>query len=51
VDAPEDLEFVRIIYARFKGNAEFSGRDVLDLLEREPELQAINQNVQQKALY
>jgi spore coat polysaccharide biosynthesis protein SpsF len=51
VDTEEDLEFVRAVYARFKDNPEFSGRDVLDLLEREPELQAINQNVQQKALH
>lgn len=56
VDTAEDLEFVRAVYGRFQANPEFSGRefsgrDVLDLLEREPELQAINQNVQQKALY
>lgn len=56
VDTPEDLEFVRTIYARFKANPEFSGRefsgrDVLDLLEREPELAEINRSVLQKALH
>jgi spore coat polysaccharide biosynthesis protein SpsF len=51
VDTAEDLEFVRTIYARFKGNAEFSGRDVLDLLEREPGLAEMNRSVMQKALH
>lgn len=51
VDTTEDLEFVRAIYARFKENPEFSGRDVLDLLEREPELAEINRGVMQKALH
>jgi spore coat polysaccharide biosynthesis protein SpsF len=50
VDTPEDLEFVRAIYARFKGNATFSWRDVLGLLDREPELRGINQHVKQKAM-
>jgi spore coat polysaccharide biosynthesis protein SpsF len=56
VDTAEDLEFVRTIYARFKANAEFSGRefsgrDVLDLLEREPQLAEINRSVLQKSLH
>jgi spore coat polysaccharide biosynthesis protein SpsF len=56
VDTAEDLEFVRTIYARFKANpefagCEFSGRDVLDLLELEPELAEINRSVMQKALH
>lgn len=56
VDTAEDLEFVRTIYARFKANPafsgrEFSGRDVLDLLEREPELPEINRSVMQKVLH
>jgi spore coat polysaccharide biosynthesis protein SpsF len=51
VDTAEDLEFVRAIYARLKANPEFSGRDVLDLLEREPQLTEINRTVEQKALH
>lgn len=51
LDTPEDLEFVRSIYARFSGNAIFSWRDVLRLLEREPELLKINGAVMQKALH
>jgi spore coat polysaccharide biosynthesis protein SpsF len=50
VDTPEDLEFVRQIYSRFKDNATFLWRDVLDLLDREPELRGINQHVKQKAM-
>jgi spore coat polysaccharide biosynthesis protein SpsF len=56
VDTAEDLEFVRTIYGRFKANpefagCEFSGRDVLDLLELEPELAEINRSVMQKSLH
>jgi spore coat polysaccharide biosynthesis protein SpsF len=50
VDTSEDLEFVRAVYTRLKTNPEFSGRDVLDLLEREPQLAEINRSVEQKAL-
>lgn len=50
VDTPEDLEFVRQVYAHFSGRAEFTWRDVLALLERQPELMEINKNVRQKAL-
>ncbi len=50
VDTPEDLEFVRTIYTRLKSEPEFSGRDVLDLLEREPQLIDLNSSIQQKAL-
>jgi spore coat polysaccharide biosynthesis protein SpsF len=51
VDTADDLEFVRAIYARLKGNADFSGRDILDLLEREPQLIEINRSVKQKAMH
>jgi spore coat polysaccharide biosynthesis protein SpsF len=51
VDTPEDLEFVRAVYARLKDNAEFSWRDVLNLIEREPELAEMNRTVVQKALH
>lgn len=48
LDTPEDLEFLETVYNRFQGD--FTWHDVLDLLEREPELAEINRNVQQKAL-
>lgn len=51
VDTPEDLEFVRAVYARLKDGPTFSWRDVLALLEREPELADLNRSVVQKALH
>ena len=48
VDTPADLELVRQIAARFSGRVDFSWLDVLDLLEREPELAKINAIVQAK---
>jgi spore coat polysaccharide biosynthesis protein SpsF len=50
VDTPEDLAFVRQVYERLGSSGEFRWLDVLDLLDREPELLAINRGVQQKAL-
>jgi spore coat polysaccharide biosynthesis protein SpsF len=50
LDTPEDLEFVRAIYARLKENT-FLWRDVLDLLDREPGLTELNRSVVQKALH
>ena len=49
VDTPEDLEFVRAIYARLNGEA-FLFKDILRLLDREPALARINQSIVQKAL-
>ncbi len=49
VDTPEDLEFVRSVYARMEG-AGFLWKDVITLLEREPELAEINRLIAQKAL-
>jgi spore coat polysaccharide biosynthesis protein SpsF len=51
LDTAEDLELIRSIYARFPGDAVFSWRDVLQLVEREPELLKINAAVMQKALH
>lgn len=48
VDAEEDLAFVRQIYARFEPGADFGLREVLQLLEREPELSTINAHVRQR---
>ncbi len=50
VDTPEDLEFVRAVYAGMQGG-KFSWRDVLQLLEREPALIEINRAIAQKALH
>jgi spore coat polysaccharide biosynthesis protein SpsF len=51
VDTPEDLEFVRAVYSRLASNAEFSWTDVLELLDRNPELKMLNRDVIQKALH
>jgi spore coat polysaccharide biosynthesis protein SpsF len=50
VDTPEDLEFVRAIYARLKDKLLFGWQDVLDLLDREPALLELNRSVMQKTL-
>jgi spore coat polysaccharide biosynthesis protein SpsF len=50
VDTAEDLEVVRAMYARFESE-DFRWRDVLRLLEREPELAEINRFIAQKALH
>jgi spore coat polysaccharide biosynthesis protein SpsF len=51
VDTPEDLAFVRAIYSRLKGQDNFRGPDVLELLANEPELIEINRSITQKALH
>jgi spore coat polysaccharide biosynthesis protein SpsF len=51
VDTAEDLELVRAIYARLSGQGKFGWRDVLTLLEREPQLAVINRAVVQKAAH
>lgn len=50
VDTADDLAFVRQIYERLGGGDEVYWQDVLDLLEREPGLRALNRDVRQKAL-
>lgn len=47
VDAPEDLEFVRAIYRRLEGRS-FGWKDVLRLIEEEPELAEMNRGIVQK---
>lgn len=51
VDTSVDLEFVRQIFAHFSSQAIFSWQQVLALLEQEPELAAINVNVDHKSAY
>lgn len=50
LDTLEDLEFIRAVYGRFDNRDDFSWRDVLALLEREPALRELNSQVRQKAL-
>jgi spore coat polysaccharide biosynthesis protein SpsF len=51
VDTPEDLEFVRSIYARLKDKPAFVWRDVLDVLDRESQLMELNRSIVQKAIH
>jgi spore coat polysaccharide biosynthesis protein SpsF len=50
VDTPEDLEFMRQVYNRFDGRDDFSWKDVLDLVQAEPDLMKINASVKHKTL-
>ena len=50
VDTPEDLEFIRQVYARFEGRDDFLWKEVLDLVHNEPDLMKINASVQHKTL-
>ncbi len=50
VDTPEDLEFMRQVYARFDGRDDFTWSQLLELVQREPALAAINSAVQHKTL-
>jgi spore coat polysaccharide biosynthesis protein SpsF len=42
VDTPEDLEFIRQVFARFPGEDYFGWEEVLSLIASEPELELIN---------
>jgi len=48
VDTPEDLAFVREVYARL--DDDFAWHDVLQILAQEPQLMELNRHVRQKAL-
>ena len=50
VDTPEDLEFICQVYARFGSRDDFSWKEVLDLVNHEPELMKINAGVKHKTL-
>jgi spore coat polysaccharide biosynthesis protein SpsF len=50
LDTPEDLELLRTIYSRFDDRDDFSWRDVVTLMEREPDLAALNSHIAQKAV-
>jgi spore coat polysaccharide biosynthesis protein SpsF len=51
LDTPEDLEFIRAVYARLKSHNDFVFQDVLNLLKREPELEEINRAIAQKPIH
>ncbi len=48
VDTPADLELLRQIVERFEGREDFSWLEVLELVQREPELTRINADVAAK---
>jgi len=50
LDTREDLELLRAIYSRFDGRDDFSWKEVLRLMEREPELAELNSQVPQKSV-
>jgi len=50
LDTAEDLELLRIFYARFANKDNFSWGEVVQLMEREPELTELNSRVVQKAV-
>lgn len=50
VDTPQDLEFARQVATRFNGRDDFTWLELLDLVRREPQLAAINANVQHKSM-
>jgi spore coat polysaccharide biosynthesis protein SpsF len=50
LDTQEDLELIRNIYERFAAREHFSWREVLEVLDREPELVGINSRVAQQAV-
>jgi len=50
VDTPEDLRLIRAVYDRLGGRDDFLWRDVLDLLDCNPELVELNRFVMQKEL-
>lgn len=51
LDTEGDLELLREIYARFGNKDDFSWREVIQLMEREPELAELNSHVIQKTLH
>lgn len=50
VDTPQDLEFIRQVFNRLEKD-DFSWRDLLRLVEQEPDLQKVNENVTRKTAF
>jgi spore coat polysaccharide biosynthesis protein SpsF len=51
VDTPQDLEFVRAIYAALDNRNDFGWQEVLQLVQTHPEIAEINANVQHKNMF
>ena len=49
VDTPEDFDFVTRVY-QYLGENQFSWIDILDLLQKHPELLEINNDIKQKII-
>jgi spore coat polysaccharide biosynthesis protein SpsF len=50
VDTPEDLDFIRQVFARLADKPDFTWKDVLAVVEKEPELAAINAGIRHKTM-
>lgn len=50
VDTPEDLAFLREVYARLAARPEFHWLDVLEIVQAEPQLALINAEVRHKTM-
>ncbi len=50
VDTPEDLAFMREIFTRLSGKPDFTWYDVLEIVQKEPELSQINAAVRHKTM-
>ena len=48
VDTPEDLQFLRQVFARLQDQDNFNWYEVLNLVEQEPDLESINLSVKHK---
>jgi spore coat polysaccharide biosynthesis protein SpsF len=51
LDTADDLRLLRAVYASFDNHGRMSWREVVGLLERRPELAALNSHVVQKAVH
>lgn len=50
VDTPEDLTFIREIFARLNGKPNFTWYDVLEIVQKNPELAEINAGIRHKTM-
>ena len=51
LDTTEDLQLLRAIYARFDDDDDFGWGEIIQVMEREPQLAELNSHVVQKALH
>jgi spore coat polysaccharide biosynthesis protein SpsF len=51
LDTPQDLEFLRAVYASLDNRNDFSWLEVLKLVQEQPELTEINAGVKHKSMY